>query len=172
VDGKPLSTIAEELNNVLTVIAMCTDELEGDAAHLQPLADMRDAIQRGAVLTRRLWNHAKGEPESNPVLAAASETNVTSSRAPTVLVVEAEDEARAALGREIEGRGWRLIARATTDEAMQCLEGVRSIDLVVVDSTLSGRRFAATLVERYPSADVLYTTSTVDRIAEALARRR
>lgn len=67
--GKPLSTIVEELNNVLTVVAMCADELEGlgTKAESEPMSDMRDAIRRGAELTRLLQELATA-PGSEPKL--------------------------------------------------------------------------------------------------------
>lgn len=52
--GKSLSSIAAELNNVLTVLAMCTDEVEHEGVGPQTFADMRDALRRGAALTRAL----------------------------------------------------------------------------------------------------------------------
>lgn len=67
--GKPLSTIVEELNNVLTVVAMCADELEGlgPKAGAEPMQDMRDAVRRGAELTRLLHELAAA-PGSEPRL--------------------------------------------------------------------------------------------------------
>lgn len=49
-----MTTIVEELNNVLTVVAMCTDELDTLGLQKAPLSDLREAVRRGAELTRLL----------------------------------------------------------------------------------------------------------------------
>lgn len=196
---KPFATIVEELNNVLTVVAMCTDELESLAgtplhASAAPTADLRAAVRRGAELTRALAEH---RPQSVP--PPRERTSDVHPTAATILVVDEDPTTRHALTAGMEGRGWRIIAVASVDEAFQDLESVRSVDVAVIDTTMAGRRFASQLVERYPSATVIYIggytddrplreelpttevsllcrpfekTTLVARVGEALTRRR
>ena len=64
--GKPITTIIEELNNVLTVVAMCTDELDLGERREAAISDLRDAVKRGAELTRLL---SEFRPKTLPPVA-------------------------------------------------------------------------------------------------------
>lgn len=154
--GKPLSSIAAELNNVLTVFAMCTDEVEQLGSSREAVADMRDALQRGAALTRAL-SAAEPADESTPQIS-----HITTKVVKTILIVDEDAALRRAVARAVAERGFQILEADSAQSALQNLERVPAIDLVVVDTALEGRRFAARIVERYPSASVLYTGGYTD----------
>jgi CheY-like chemotaxis protein len=161
VSGKPFSTIVEELNNLLTVVAMCTDEIETLGPHAPPLADLRTVVQRGAELTRLL---AELRPLSLPPPhdvrhPAVSEVHLT---AATILVVDGDHAARRSVLREMDGRGWRIVDASTIEEAFLSLEVVRAVDVVVIDTAATSRRFASLIVDRYPGAAVIYLGGYTD----------
>lgn len=156
--SKPLSSIAAELNNVLTVIAMCTDEVEQLGTSQEAFADMRDALQRGAALTRALGNAAVAE-ESSPQISQVTEK---AARTKTVLVIDEEPALRRAVARAVEARGLSVLEASSGQDALQNLEVVPVIDLIVLDSSFENRRSVGRLVERYPSASVLFTGSYAD----------
>lgn len=191
---KPISTIVEELNNVLTVVAMCTDEIDSLGPTAAPMSDLRDAVRRGAELTREL---AELRPKSLPPLA--DRTSDVQPTAPTVLLVDEDHAARHSLIDDMVSRGWRVLGVASVEAAFQNLESVRTVDVLVIDTTATSRRFASQLVDRHPSASVVYIGGYTDdrplreelpktnvslfcrpferaalvaRVGEALARRR
>lgn len=148
--GKPLTTIVEELNNVLTVVAMCTDELDMLGLQKAPMSDLREAVRRGAELTRLL---AELRPKSlPPPLDSAPATKAT-----TVLFIDDDHGTRRSVVGAMASRGWRVVDAASVDEAFKQLESVSAIDVLVIDTSMSSRRFASQLVERYPTAAVVYT---------------
>lgn len=141
--GKPRTSIVEELNNVLTVVAMCTDELETLGPHRDALSDLRDAVRRGAELTRLLATEAN--------LGASAEATAT------IVVLEGDPDERHSMVHELGGGDWHLIDIGSPEEAFERLESVRAVDVLVTDTSTSSRRFASRLVERYPAVAVVYT---------------
>jgi two-component system cell cycle sensor histidine kinase/response regulator CckA len=83
-----------------------------------------------------------------------------------VLVVEDEDELRRLAVRELEERGYLVLAAANGVEAMAVAHSLeRPIDLLVTDVVMpemNGVELAGSLVELWPSVAVLFMSGHLD----------
>jgi DNA-binding NtrC family response regulator len=80
----------------------------------------------------------------------------------TVLVVDGDHSARRSVLSEMDGRGWRILDAATIEEAFLSLEAARAVDVVVIDTAATSRRFASLVVDRYPGAAIVYLGGYTD----------
>jgi two-component system, cell cycle sensor histidine kinase and response regulator CckA len=117
---------------------------------------------RGTTIT--LWFPAVEEEEGE--LAGVSSEQDSSGGDELVLVVEDEDELRRLAVRELEERGYLVLAAANGVEAMAVARSLeRPIDLVVTDVVMpemNGVELAESLVDLWPSVAVLFMSGHLD----------
>jgi PAS domain S-box-containing protein len=117
---------------------------------------------RGTTIT--LWFPAVEEEEG--ALARVSSEQDSSGGDELVLVVEDEDELRRLAVRELEERGYLVLAAANGVEAMAVARSLeRPIDLVVTDVVMpemNGVELAESLVDLWPSVAVLFMSGHLD----------
>jgi two-component system, cell cycle sensor histidine kinase and response regulator CckA len=76
----------------------------------------------------------------------------------TILLVEDEEIVRRLVGEMLEGRGYRVVAAAGPDEALEVTEPFDLLLSDVVMPSMSGPELAERLVERRPGVAVLFTS--------------
>ncbi|MGZ4290111.1 MAG: ATP-binding protein [Gaiellaceae bacterium] len=76
----------------------------------------------------------------------------------TILLVEDEDIVRRLVGEMLEGQGYRVVAAAGPDEALEVTEPFDLLLSDVVMPSMSGPELAARVVERRPDVGVLFTS--------------
>ena len=117
---------------------------------------------RGTTIT--LWFPAVEEEEG--ALAGVTSEQDSSGGDELVLVVEDEDELRRLAVRELEERGYLVLAAANGVEAMAVARSLeRPIDLLVTDVVMpemNGVELAESLVELWPSVAVLFMSGHLD----------
>jgi CheY-like chemotaxis protein len=88
--------------------------------------------------------------------------------AETILVVEDEPSLRSLVAQMLSGNGYRVITASTSVEALQLVEQVQEIDLLLTDlvmPNLGGRELAARVTELRPSINVLFMSGYADEAA-------
>jgi CheY-like chemotaxis protein len=117
---------------------------------------------RGTTIT--LWFPAVEEDES--ALDDASFAQDSSGGDELVLVVEDEDELRRLAVRELEERGYLVLAAANGVEALAVAHSLaRPVDLLVTDVVMpemNGVELAETLFDLWPSVAVLFVSGHLD----------
>jgi two-component system, cell cycle sensor histidine kinase and response regulator CckA len=85
--------------------------------------------------------------------------------APTVLLVEDDDQVRAFVRTLLMNDGYKVIEAGTGEEGLKAAEGSGHIDLLLADMLLpelSGFDLAEKLLERRPNLKVLFVTGYVE----------
>ena len=102
-------------------------------------------------------------PKSDRAAAACrpdNPNNMPRGRGETVLVLEDDEDVRALAVRILEGMGYRIIEAARAAAAEEVLAGSESVDLLLSDVVLSGKRngpeFARQARESHPDLKVLF----------------
>ncbi len=174
---KVASSVAHELNNLLTVIHINTEfllESAGDnPTSADELQEIQRAAQRASILARRLLASSRLEPfdptvTNTPNKRAASRSPARSRPAldgderpsETVLLVEDEAAVRGLAKRILTQRGYRVLEAADGAIALRLAAGhVGEIDLVLTDvlmPNLGGRGLVEELRELSPGVKVLF----------------
>lgn len=174
---KTASSVAHELNNLLTVININTEFLLESAgnnpASAEELQEIQRAAHRASTLARRLLASSRLEP-FEPVIAEKP-TRRTSRTSPavnpgddrgkervteTLLLVEDEAAVRSLAKRILTQRGYRVLEAADGAIALRLAAGhVGEIDLVLTDvemPNLGGRGMVEELKELSPGLTVLF----------------
>ncbi len=176
--NKTASSVAHDLNNLLTVIQINTEFLLESAAanpgSEQELAEIQGAARRASILARQLLASSRLEPfDLNLAEAAlrqksASTVGKSTAEAPdkairaaeTILLVEDEAAVRTLAKRILSQKGYRVFEAADGAIALRLAAAhVGEIDLVLTDvamPNLGGRGMVEELRELSPGVRVLF----------------
>ena len=175
--NKTASSVAHELNNLLTVIQINTefllDSVGEDPSGLEELDEIQRASRRASILGRQLLASSRLEAFDASLAEAALKKKSTIARAKamaavqgtprvaeTILLVEDEAAVRTLAKRVLFQKGYRVLEASDGAIALRLAAGhVGEIDLVLTDvamPNLGGRGLVEELKELSPGMRVLF----------------
>lgn len=173
--NKTASSVAHELNNLLTVIQINTEFLLAsvtDPENLSELEDIQTASRRASILARQLLASARLEPFDTAAATAAIKRKAKPAApggarpqrvvrvAETILLVEDEASVRGLAKKILAQEGYRVLEASDGAIALRLAAGhVGEIDLVLTDvamPNLGGRGLVEELQELSPGMRVLF----------------
>jgi CheY-like chemotaxis protein len=176
--NKTASSVAHDLNNLLTVIQINTEFLLESAGEnpgsAMELGEIQGAARRASILARRLLASSRLEPfdvklaEAALTKKSAASTGKSGAPAPekpvraaeTILLVEDEEAVRTLAKRVLTQKGYRVFEASDGAIALRVAAAhVGEIDLVLTDvamPNLGGRGMVEELRELSPDIRVLF----------------